>query len=171
SIGVLRQIESSGSSTGYALDTTISTNLSRFWSGRITYQLHHTMSDTAGINSFPANDWDLRGEWARTSSDMRHYLYIYGTLAVGKFFKLGTIVSTHSGQPYTLTTGLDDYNNGRASARPPGVARNTLEGTAKSPTLDLRWSRSFSFQRRHMEGISLTTNIDAFNVLNQVNYD
>ncbi|HLH31015.1 MAG TPA: hypothetical protein VKY31_07415, partial [Terriglobia bacterium] len=169
-IGVLRQIESSGSMMATAWDTTIKTKASRFWSGSITYQLRHTMRDTEGINSFPANDWDLRGEWARSSSDVRHFLYVYGTFDVGKLFSLGTIFSAGTGRPYTMTTGRDDYNNGRANARPFGVARNTLQGTGDA-RFDFRWSRTFTLGHHRLEGLSLTPSIDAFNVFNRVNYD
>src|SRR2546430_7889240 len=40
------------------------------------FRSSRAMNDTDGIGSFPANNWDLRGEWSRASSDVRHYLYL-----------------------------------------------------------------------------------------------
>ena len=36
------------------------------------YTLSRADNDTSGIGSFPANDYDLSGEWARADFDRRH---------------------------------------------------------------------------------------------------
>jgi hypothetical protein len=169
SIGVLRQIESSGGLKRRAFDTMLRGDFSRFFTGTIVYELRRSMNDTDGIGSFPANNWDLRGEWSRASFDLRHFLYLYGTLNAGRLFKLGVIFSATSGRPYTLTTGRDLYNDGMANARPPDVPRNSLQGTGAA-TLDLRWSREFSLHPGSKEGLRLVTGADAFNLFNRVNY-
>ena len=169
SIAVLRQFESSGASRNHALQTALRGNLSRFFSGMVMYELSRDMDDTDGIASFPANNWDLQGEWSRASSDIRHYLYLYGTLSAGKFFKFGLIFSANSGKPYTMTTGEDTYHNGMTNARPPGVTRNSLQATGAA-TLDLRWSREFRAPGLDKNGLRLNTAVDVFNVLNRVNY-
>ena len=87
SIAMLGQFESSGGSRDHSLQTALRGNLSRFFSGMVMYQLSRAMNDTDGIASFPANNWDLRGEWSRASSDLRHYVYLYGTLSAGRLFK------------------------------------------------------------------------------------
>jgi hypothetical protein len=95
-------------------------------------------------------------------------LYLYGTLNAGRFLKFGVIFSANSGLPYTLTTGLDNYHDGMTNARPPGVSRNSLQGTGTA-TLDLRWSKALLL---HVRGEpSLVAGVDAFNVLNRVNYE
>ncbi len=135
----------------------------------VMYELSRAMNDTDGITSFPANNWDLRGEWSRASSDIRHFVYIYGTLSAGRFFKFGMIFSANSGKPYTMTTGLDSYHDGMTNVRPPGVPRNSLQGTGAG-TLDLRWSREFLAHRSDKNGLRLNTAVDVFNLLNRVNY-
>jgi len=166
-IGVLRQIESSGGLKSHDLQTTLRGDLSRFFNGMIIYQFGRAMNDTSGIGSFPANNWDPQGEWSRASFDTRHFFYLYGTLNAGKFFKFGMIFSAKSGRPYTMTTGVDTYHNGMTNARPPGVPRNSLQGAAEA-TLDLRWSKDFPLHGK--EGPSLVAGVDAFNLLNRVNY-
>ena len=169
SIAQLRQFESSGGSRNHALQTALRGNLSRFFSGMVMYELSRAMNDTDGIASFPANNWDLRGEWSRASSDVRHYVYLYGTLSAGRFFKFGMIFSANSGKPYTMTTGLDSYHDGMTNVRPVGIPRNSLQGTGAA-TLDLRWSREFLAHRSDKNGLRLNTSVDLFNLLNRVNY-
>jgi hypothetical protein len=72
--------------------------------------------------------------------------------------------------PYSITTGLDNYNDGMANARPAGVPRNSLQGPGYAD-LDLRWSRDFYLVKAKKEkGPMATFGIDAFDVLNHVNY-
>jgi hypothetical protein len=169
-IGILRQIESSGHMESHSLKVALGGNLTRFFDGKLQYATGRAYDDTSGVNSFPANQYDLSGEWSRAGNDARHFFYIYGTLNAGKLFKVGTIVSMLSGKPYSLTTGRDDFGTTLANARPPGVRRNTLEGPG-SAALDLRWSRDFHLDRaRKDSGPNMTFSVDAFNVLNRVNY-
>ena len=60
------------------------------------------------------------------------------------------------------------YNNGRGRARPTGVARNTLDA-ARSAQLDLRLSRQVKMGGGK-DARTVTLAVDAFNVLNRVNY-
>src|SRR5436853_6830106 len=80
-------------------------------------------------------------------------------------------VLLYSGKPDTLTTGLDQFHTGTANVRPAGVPRNSLQGPAYAD-LDLRWSRDFSVRKgkKKDEGVKATLAVDAFNVLNEVNY-
>ena len=127
-------------------------------------------SRTSGINSFPANNYDLSGEWSRADFDQRHRFNLLGTIQPGKYFRLGVAVSIYSAQPYTETTGRDDNHDGLANDRPPGVRRNSLQGPAYAD-VDLRWSRDFFLvPAKKDKGPTLTLGLDAFNVLNHVNY-
>ncbi len=173
SIGVLRQIESSGHLEAHALEIALRGNLSRFFSGILAYRLRRNYDNTDGIGFFPANNYDLSTEWSRSSSEERHSFLAFGTFNAGRLFKLGIIFSAHSGRPYSITTGLDDFNDGFANARPPGVRRNSLVGPGKV-TLDLRWSKEFFLHpgrkdKDKKKGPSMTIGVDAFNVLNRVN--
>jgi hypothetical protein len=78
-------------------------------------------------------------------------------------------MSFATGRPYSVTTGKDAFNTGTANARPAGAPRNGLEGPGFA-NVDLRASRELALPsaagRRH----TLTLGVDAFNVLNHVNY-
>jgi hypothetical protein len=171
SIGVLREIESQGRRLTNALEITLRGNVTRFFNGMTQYRLASAHDSTSGITYFPPNPYDLSGEWGRSDFDRRHRFELLGTINPGKLFNLGVSVSLYSGQPYTLTTGLDQFHTGTANARPAGVPRNSLQGPAYAD-LDLRWSRDFSVRKgkKKDEGVKATVAVDAFNVLNEVNY-
>ena len=167
--GVWRQFESSGNLKSHQLKLGLTGNLTRFLNGGFYYTLGSRKDDTAGIRAFPANNFDLSGEWGRANSDARNRYYFYGSIGAGKLFDLGVIMAAHTGRPYTITTGTDDNLDSRATDRPPHVTRNTEQGPGYV-TLDLRWSKAFPFARtKNGKGASLTMSVDAFNVLNRVN--
>jgi hypothetical protein len=111
----------------------------------------------------------LAGEWARADFDRRHRFLLLGRVSPGLFVDLGVGLSMNSGGPYTETLGEDAYNNGRGRARPAGVPRNSLEGDGYAQ-LDLRASRDQKFGPGGQKTPTLTLVLDAFNVLNRVNY-
>src|SRR5207302_5882197 len=69
---VVREIESSGRLESHSLEVAVRGNLTRFFSGLMQYTLGRAYNDTSGINSFPANNYDLSGEWGRADFDQRH---------------------------------------------------------------------------------------------------
>jgi hypothetical protein len=177
-IGVYRQIESSGHLESNALEISFRGRITRFFQGMIQYTLGQTYNDVsgnysvstrgAGINAFPANNYDLSGEWARADSDARHRLNLMGTIHAAKYLDFGVGLFLNSGMPYTETTGLDQYHTGYANARPPGLPRNSLQGPGFAE-LDVRWSHTFLMTHKK-EGPQFSVGLDAFNVSNRVNY-
>jgi carboxypeptidase family protein len=171
-ISTLRQIESAGRSQSKTLALAMRGKMSRYFSGMVQYALGQSYDDTGGINWFPANQYDPTGEWSRSDFDARHSFNAYGTFNAGKFFTLGMNMSARSGQPYTETTGTDDYGTTFANARPPGVARNSLQGPG-AVTLNLRLGRDFALRSnkaKDPQRDTLSFALDAFNVLNHVNF-
>ena len=170
-IGVLREIESEGRRAADSLEFTLRGNVTRFFNGMAQYRLALAHDNTSGINYLPPNAYDLSGEWGRSDFDRRHRFELLGTVNPGKLFNLGVSVSVYSGQPYTLTTGIDQFHTGTANGRPAGVSRNTLQGPAYAD-LDLRWSRDFTVRKgKKKDGdLKATLALDVFNVLNEVNY-
>ena len=170
-IGVLREIESAGRRATDSLEFTLRGNVTRFFSGMAQYRLAFAHDNTSGINYLPPNPYDLSGEWGRSDFDRRHRFELLGNINPGRLLNLGVSVSAYSGQPYTLITGIDQFHTGTANGRPAGVSRNSLQGPAYVD-LDLRWSRDFTVRKsKKKDGdIKATLAVDAFNVLNQVNY-
>ena len=88
SFGIIRQIESTGSMTLNALDISLKGKIGKHISGLAQYTFSKTLNDTAGITYFPANSYDLSGEWGRADTDQRHRLNLLEVWKAGDYFKL-----------------------------------------------------------------------------------
>lgn len=177
---VYRQIESAGDLESRSLEIGLRGNVTRYFTGMIQYTLGRSYNNvggttsggsrTSGINSFPANNYDLSGEWSRADFDQRHRFILLGTIDPGRYFKLGVAFTAYTGQPYNEITGRDDNRDGLANDRPAGVRRNSLQGPGYAD-FDLRWSRDFFLaSAKRDKGPMVTLGVDAFNILNRVNY-
>lgn len=83
-----------------------------------------------------------------------------------KDFQLSSIITLESGRPYNLLAGVDLNQNGDnpPGDRPAGLGHN-VGITPGFATVDLRFSRVFSFKERlHLEGI-----FEVFNLFNRLN--
>jgi Carboxypeptidase regulatory-like domain len=170
SLNVLRQIETSARQVTDSLEFSFRGNVTRYFTGMAQYTLGSAYNNSSGIRSFPANNYDLSGEWSRADSDQRQRFNILGTMKAGRLFNVGVALQAESGRPYSMTTGRDDNHDGLALDRPAGVRRNSLEGPGYLG-LDLRWSKDFLLDGSKKEkSPKLTAALDAFNVTNRVNY-
>jgi hypothetical protein len=173
SLGVIREIESEGRMRSHSLQLTLKGKLARRSTGSVQYTLGRAMNDTSGVGWMPPNTYDLSLEYARADFDQRHRFDFIGTFNQGSWANLGVAVALYSGRPYSITTGHDDFNTGTANARPIGVARNSVEGPGYAD-VDLRWSREVGLHASRSgskaDHPAVVVGIDAFNVLNHVNY-
>ena len=168
SFAVIRQIESTGRQQSDSLSLTLRGRMTKWFNGQAQYALSRVYNDTNGIGWFPANDYDLSGEYARADFDRRHRLVLLGRVTPGRLLDVGVGLTMNSAGPYTELLGADIYNNGRGQARLPGVPRNSLEGDGYA-SLDLRFSRDLAFGAKR-DGPAMTVGLDIFNVTNHVNY-
>lgn len=148
--GILRQIESAGRMQTHALDVGVRGALTKYVNTTVQYGLGRAWNNTGGIGSFPANAYDLSGEWARANFDVRHRLRFLGTFKAGDLFEFGAILTLSSGTPYSITTGRDNNNDGRASDRPPGIGRNTMQGSGLA-NVDLRFAKEIKLALNRQE--------------------
>jgi len=167
-VGVLRQIESTGRQQSDSLSVTLRGRMTKWFNGQAQYALGRAHNDTNGINWFPANDDDLSGEYARADFDRLQRLVLLGQVAARKIADIGVSLAMNSAGPYTELLGVDVYNNARGRARPPGVARNTLQASGYA-SLDLRIARALPLGSGKSER-ELTLGADVFNLTNRVNY-
>lgn len=161
------QFESSGSSKSNMLSTTLKISPDPRLTLMVQYTYSHSIDDTSGMFSLPANNYDLRSERGRSDLDRRHRLNLFASYALPFSFKFGTVVVLNSGIPYNITTGVDTNHDTVANDRPLGVDRNTGRGPGFAQ-VDVHFSRSFHFEKnKHRPRAEL--GIDAFNVTNSVN--
>jgi outer membrane receptor protein involved in Fe transport len=159
-VNVLREIESAGRVEGNALEITLRGDIGPRVTGMAQYVFGRTLTDTGGLNWFPASSYAPSGEWARADTDRRHQFNFLGTATLHRWANFGVSVALLSAVPFNITTGRDDNRDGMPLDRPAGTSRNNGLGPGAA-ILDLRWYREF--RRRY------TVSVDAFNVLNHVN--
>jgi len=167
--GVIRQVESTGRQRTDSLQVTLRGKVTRWFNGQTQYTLSRADNDTSGLNAFPANDYDVSTEWGPADFDRRHRFLVLGQITAVRWVNFGVGLTMNSAGPYSETLGIDVYNNGRGEARPPGVPRNSLRAAPYS-SLDLRASRELKLHGAATSTRSVVVSVDAFNVLNHVNY-
>ena len=76
-----------------------------------------------GVGSFPANPWNLAGEYGPASTDIHHQLNVGGTIEVKGGFRLSPLFVADSGAPFNITVGQDLFGTTLFNGR-PGIATN-----------------------------------------------
>jgi hypothetical protein len=71
------------------------------------YSYNRANSNSDGSGSFPANTYDLSGEWSRASFDICHRVQIGGNIILPFRFQLSPNISAASAPPFNITTGTD----------------------------------------------------------------
>ena len=135
--GAVRQVESTGRQATDSLQVTLRGKVTRWFNGQMQYTLSRADNDTNGIGSFPANDYDLSGEWARADFDRRHRFVTARPVTGVKVVDLGVGLTMNSAgltprrSAATLTTTA-------AAARGRPASRATVSNAGDLASLDLR---------------------------------
>ncbi|HKM82045.1 MAG TPA: TonB-dependent receptor [Candidatus Acidoferrum sp.] len=82
------------------------------------YTLGYANSDTSGAMSFPSIPGDLQEDYGRASYDIRHRLFVGGTIGLPRGFRLSPFLIASSGIPFNITTGSDPYQDANFNVRP-----------------------------------------------------
>ena len=82
------------------------------------YALNKAKSDSDGANSFPANSFDLTGEYADAAVDIRHRFVVGGNFETFWGVSLSPFVTFRTGVPFNITTGEDTNDDSIFNDRP-----------------------------------------------------
>ncbi|HEX8491807.1 MAG TPA: TonB-dependent receptor [Pyrinomonadaceae bacterium] len=106
--GNIFQYESSGRFNQQQLVVNVNNRLSQRFTLSANYVFNRARSDTDGANTFPANQYDLTGEYGRSAQDIRHRFSLFGTISGLPWdIRLSPILIANSGRPFNITTGRD----------------------------------------------------------------
>ena len=88
------------------------------------YTLNNVNANTNGASSFPNNQYDLAQNYGPTAYDVRNRVFVGGTIALPRGFRLNPFLVASSGIPFNITLG-QDYNgdsifNDRPTFATPG---------------------------------------------------
>ena len=80
------------------------------------YTLNDVHSNTSG--GFPYNQYDLNGDYGRAGYDIRHRLFLGGSISAPYGFRLSPFMIVSSGSPYNITIGQDVNGDSITNDRP-----------------------------------------------------
>jgi hypothetical protein len=96
------------------------------------YTLNYANSDTSGVGSFPSNSYDISQDYGRSTFDIRHRLFLGGSIAMKYGFRFSPFLIASSGSPINVTTATDLNGDSIFNDRPG------LVSTATCPTSQLQ---------------------------------
>jgi hypothetical protein len=120
-IGDIYQYESSGRFNQNQLFIGFNNRFSRTITFFSSYVLSKTTNDTDGQGGslFPANSYDLSGEFGRAAFDVRHRFTFAGTINLPWWqLSLNPFIIASSGRPFNITTGQDTNGDRLFTERP-----------------------------------------------------
>jgi len=82
------------------------------------YMLNYANGNTSGASSFPVNQYNLAADYGRLSYDIRHRLFLAGSLNMPYGFRLNPFMVVNSGQPFNITAGRDLNGDSIVNDRP-----------------------------------------------------
>ncbi|PYS82814.1 MAG: hypothetical protein DMF67_11560 [Acidobacteria bacterium] len=118
SLGDIYEYETSGVQNVEQLNVGVSKQISRTFSLFANYTLGKAQGDT-DFGSFPVNQYDLRGEYGRSSFDVRHRFTLVGQVGIPYLkLALNPIIIASTGRPFNIITGSDNNLDGIFNDRP-----------------------------------------------------
>ncbi len=120
-VGEIYQYESSGRFNQKQLFIGFNNRFSRALTFFSSYSLSKTTNDTDGQGGslFPANSYDLTGEFGRAAFDVRHRFTFAGTINLPWWqLSLNPFIVASSGAPFNITTGQDTNGDRLFTERP-----------------------------------------------------
>jgi hypothetical protein len=144
-LGDIYQYETSGTQSMKQLNIGVSKQFRPGFSLNVNYTIGKAQSD-ADFGAFPMNQYNLSGEYGRTSWDSRHRVFIIGSAVIPKLnLSLNPMIMANTGRPFNIITGFDDNQDGIINDRPAFADANT-------PAADLVQTRWGNFDLRPKPG-------------------
>ncbi len=130
--GNIFEYESNGRFNQQQLNVNINNRFSRMFTLSANYSLNNAKSDTDGMWSFPVNQYDLSGEYARSTQDIRHRFTLYGSFNLPWRISLSPNFIINSGRPFNITTGRDTNGDTIFTERPAFADAQTKAADLRS---------------------------------------
>ena len=96
------------------------------------YAYGHANGNTDGVNTFPANQYNLSTEYSRTAFDVHHRAFIGGSVMPKWGVSFSPFVMLSSGPPFNLILGRDLYGDGILTGRPAFATSASLPANIRS---------------------------------------
>src|SRR5579871_181669 len=97
------------------------------------YTLNYANSNASGVSNFASNSYNLTQDYGRASFDIRHRLFLGGSVALPYAFRLNPFMVLSSGSPFNITAP-NDLNGDSIFNDRPGLVSHTTCATIVAPT-------------------------------------
>jgi hypothetical protein len=169
-VGQIYQFESDGVMNQNQVIVNLTSRMNRSFTLFTFYMLNFASSNTDGVSTYASNPYDLALDYGRANIDTRHRFVLGGSIVTKLNLRLSPFIMAHSGAPFDITTGADNFGDGLFNARPAfaasagsGVVSNSYGNFLLNPapgetiiprnygngpayfTVNLRLSRTFGF--------------------------
>ena len=112
-------------SSGLFNQNQVITNVTSRMSAKISlfgyYVYNRAMSNTDGLNTFPANPYNFAGEYSAAATDIHHRVSAGGSIDLRWRIRISPLFTATSGPPFDITAGRDIYGDTLFNGR-PGIA-------------------------------------------------
>jgi len=129
-IGNIAEYESGGAFKQHQLVLNVSGRLARGVSMFGSYFFARADSNTDGPDTFPANSYDLKSEFGRTSLDIRHRAFVGLSIRLPRKFTANPFLIVSSGVPFNIVSGTS-VNGDLLAAERPGFATDLSQASVK----------------------------------------
>ncbi len=99
------------------------------------YTLSYANSDTAGPTTFPSNQYNITQDYGRAAFDVRHRLFLGGTVSLPYAWRLNPFLVVTSGKPFNITVGQDLNGDSIFNDRPGFAASSTAASDVRETSL------------------------------------
>lgn len=89
------------------------------------YTFGYADSDTSGVNSFPTNSYNISQDYGRASFDVRHRLFLGGSIGLPFLIRLNPFMVISSGAPFNVVSPIDLNGDQIYNDRPSLVSSAT----------------------------------------------
>jgi len=133
-VGDIYLYESSGIYKQTQVMVSVNSAIGKWGSLFARYGYGTAHSDTDGLSTLPANQYDFSSEYGRSALDVRNMVFVGGSFTTPWGMRISPFFVAHSGIPFNITTGTDLYLTGQmmATAR-PGLASSAGANVVATP--------------------------------------
>jgi len=97
------------------------------------YTLNYAKSNTTGVNSFPVDQYDVAANYGRASFDVRHRVFMGGSLGLPRGFRISPFLVASSGAPFNIMLGQDLNGDSLFNDRPAFAATSSGPNVVVTP--------------------------------------
>ena len=124
------------------------------------YTFGYANSDTSGVNSFPTNSYHISQDYGRASFDVRHRLFMGGSIALPYLIRLNPFMVVQSGTPYNIVSPIDLNGDQMYNNRPSLVSGATCPTSTITSGLTIYCTPLGTFDASGATGTPLPINYE-----------